>query len=153
MIKCKFLKGFYYMQLKPIRKKETLYPTIKEVPESCCLKKLLLFATFTPTGISDEIYSIAIPSYTPSDVVSVSYSVTIIICKLIRFIFAVITIFSIIFQFKNRMKVNKCITENEVVEKQKKLKKDEKIRWLFLVMSMTIIIISSIIIIYLEDHI
>lgn len=154
MIKYKFRKGFYYMQLKPVKeKKETLYPTIKEVPESNCLKELLLFATFTSTGVSDGIYAIAIPSYTPSDVVSVSYVVTMIICKLIRIISVIITIISIIFQFRNKMKINKCITENEVAEKLKKLKKNRRIRWWILGISMTIIVITSIIIVYLENHI
>ena len=62
-------------------------------------------------------------------------------------------ILSSILLFVNKKKINKCISENEVAEKLKKLNKHRKIKWWIFVISIAIIVISSLAIVYLENYI
>lgn len=133
------------MELKPIKEKnEVLYPTIREVPKSNFMKEMLLATTITP----GQIYPVAVICYVavPSNMFPIK------ICKLIRSISIFITILSSILLFINKKKINKCISENEVAEKLKKLNKHRKIKWWILGISIAIIVISSIAIVYLENY-
>ena len=116
MIKCRINKnkGVNYMELKPIKEKnEALYPTIKEVPKSNFMKEMLLATAITPYQMLKPMTSIAIA--VPANVFPIK------ICKLIRTISIFIMILSSILLFVNKKKINKCISENEVAEKLKKL--------------------------------
>ena len=62
-------------------------------------------------------------------------------------------ILSSILLFVNKKKINKCISENEVAEKLKKLNKHRKIKWWIFGISIAIIVISSLAIVYLENYI
>lgn len=138
-------KGVNYMELKPIKEKnEVLYPTIKEVPKSNFMKEMLLATAITP----GQIYPVAVICYVavPANVFPIK------ICKLIRTISIFITILSSILLFVNKKKINKCISENEVAEKLKKLNKHRKIKWWIFSVSIAIIVISSLAIVYLENY-
>lgn len=138
------------MELKPIKEKnETLYPTIKEVPKSNYMKEMLLVTTITPGQIMTE----AVPCY----VATVSYFVPVIepvkIFKIIRSVAILITILSSILLIINKMKINKCTTENEIKENLKKSNKHRKIKWwIYVSISIAIIVITSIVIYYLENY-
>lgn len=146
MIKCRINKnkGVNYMELKPIKEKnEALYPTIKEVPKSNFMKEMLLATAITPNQIIVTPIAIAVPA----NVFPIK------ICKLIRTISIFIMILSSILLFVNKKKINKCISENEVAEKLKKLNKHRKIKWWIFGISIAIIVISSLAIVYLENYI
>lgn len=133
------------MELKPIKeRKEALYPTIKEVPKSNYMKEMLLAATIS----NIELLPIAVPCY----VAVASNIFPIKICKLIRNISIIITILSTILLFINKMKINKCTTENGIEENLKKLNKHRKIKWWIFGISIAIIVITSIVIYYLENY-
>lgn len=133
------------MELKPIKeKKETLYPTIKEVPKSNYMKEMLLAAAIS----NIEVLPIAVPCY----VAVASNIFPIKICKLIRNISIIITILSTILLFINKMKINKCTTENGMEENLKKLNKHRKIKWWIFGISIAILVITSIVIYYLENY-
>ena len=135
------------MELKPIKEKnEALYPTIKEVPKSNSIKEILLATAITPVQRID--LPVAVVCY----VATVSYIVPIKICKLIRSISILITILSSILLFINKMKINKCISENEVAEKMKKLNRHRKMKWWLFGISVAIIVITSLVIVYLENY-
>lgn len=147
MIKCRINKnkGVNYMELKPIKEKnEALYPTLKEVPKSNFMKEMLLATAITPGPIP-----VAVICYVavPANVFPIK------ICKLIRTISIFIMILSSILLFVNKKKINKCISENEVAEKLKKLNKHRKIKWWIFGISIAIIVISSLAIVYLENYI
>lgn len=132
------------MELKPIKEKnEALYPTIKEVPKSNFMKEMLLATAITPNQIIVTPIAIAVPA----NVFPIK------ICKLIRTISIFIMILSSILLFVNKKKINKCISENEVAEKLKKLNKHRKIKWWIFGISIAIIVISSLAIVYLENYI
>lgn len=134
------------MELKPIKEKnEALYPTIKEVPKSNFMKEMLLATAITPAPGQIIVTHIAIA--VPANVFPIK------ICKLIRTISIFIMILSSILLFVNKKKINKCISENEVAEKLKKLNKHRKIKWWIFGISIAIIVISSLAIIYLENYI
>lgn len=134
------------MELKPIKEKnEALYTTIKEVPKSNFMKEMLLATAITPYQMLKPMTSIAIA--VPANVFPIK------ICKLIRTISIFIMILSSILLFVNKKKINKCISENEVAEKLKKLNKHRKIKWWIFGISIAIIVISSLAIIYLENYI
>lgn len=148
MIKCRINKnkGVNYMELKPIKEKnEALYPTIKEVPKSNFMKEMLLATAITPDQMLKPMTSIAIA--VPANVFPIK------ICKSIRTISIFIMILSSILLFVNKKKINKCISENEVAEKLKKLNKHRKIKWWIFGISIAIIVISSLAIVYLENYI
>ena len=116
------------MELKPIKEKnEALYPTIKEVPKSNFMKEMLLATAITPNQIFEPITVTRIAIAVPANVFPIK------ICKLIRTISIFIMILSSILLFVNKKKINKCISENEVAEKLKKLNKHRKIKWWILV--------------------
>lgn len=134
------------MELKPRKEKnEVLYPTIKEVPKSNHMKEILLAATITP----EQIYPVAVICYVavPSNIFPIK------ICKLIRSVAIIITILSSILLFVNKMKINKTIGKNEVDETLKKLNKHRKIKWWIFGISVSIILITSLSIVYLENYI
>lgn len=132
------------MELKPIKEKnEALYPTIKEVPKSNFMKEMLLATAITP----DQMLMTSIAIAVPANVFPIK------ICKLIRTISIFIMILSSILLFVNKKKINKCISENEVAEKLKKLNKHRKIKWWIFGISIAIIVISSLAIVYLENYI
>lgn len=134
------------MELKPIKEKnEALYPTIKEVPKSNFMKEMLLATAITPAPGQIIVTHIAIA--VPANVFPIK------ICKSIRTISIFIMIFSSILLFVNKKKINKCISENEVAEKLKKLNKHRKIKWWIFGISIAIIVISSLAIVYLENYI
>ena len=134
------------MELKPIKEKnEALYPTIKEVPKSNFMKEMLLATAITPDQMLKPMTSIAIA--VPANVFPIK------ICNLIRTISIFIMILSSILLFVNIKKINKCISENEVAEKLKKLNKHRKIKWWIFGISIAIIVISSLAIVYLENYI
>ena len=134
------------MELKPIKEKnEALYPTIKEVPKSNFMKEMLLATAITPYQMLKPMTSIAIA--VPANVFPIK------ICKLIRTISIFIMILSSILLFVNKKKINKCISENEVAEKLKKLNKHRKIKWWIFGISIPIIVISTLAIDYLENYI
>ena len=54
--------------------------------------------------------------------------------------------------FINKMKINKCTTENGMEENLKKLNKHRKIKWWIFGISIAIIVITSIVIYYLENY-
>ena len=136
------------MELKPIKEKnEALYPTIKEVPKSNFMKEMLLATAITPNQISEPITVTRIAIAVPANVFPIN------ICKLIRTISIFIMILSSILLFVNKKKINKCISENEVAEKLKKLNKHRKIKWWIFGISIAIIVISSLAIVYLENYI
>jgi hypothetical protein len=148
MIKCRINKnkGVNYMELKPIKEKnEALYPTIKEVPKSNFMKEMLLATAITPAPGQIIVTHIAIA--VPANVFPIK------ICKSIRTISIFIMILSSILLFVNKKKINKCISENEVAEKLKKLNKHRKIKWWIFGISIAIIVISSLAIVYLENYI
>ena len=148
MIKCRINKnkGVNYMELKPIKEKnEALYPTIKEVPKSNFMKEMLLATAITPAPGQIIVTHIAIA--VPANVFPIK------ICKLIRTISIFIMILSSILLFVIKKKINKCISENEVAEKLKKLNKHRKIKWWIFGISIAIIVISSLAIVYLENYI
>ena len=133
------------MELKPRKEKnEVLYPTIKEVPKSNHMKEILLAATITP----EQIYPVAVICYVavPSNIFPIK------ICKLIRSVAIIITILSSILLFVNKMKINKTIGKNEVDETLKKLNKHRKIKWWIFGISVSIILITSLSIVYLENY-
>lgn len=136
------------MELKPIKEKnEALYPTIKEVPKSNFMKEMLLATAITPNQIVEPITVTRIAIAVPANVFPIK------ICKLIRTISIFIMILSSILLFVNKKKINKCISENEVAEKLKKLNKHRKIKWWIFGISIAIIVISSLAIVYLENYI
>ena len=148
MIKCRINKnkGVNYMELKPKKEKnEALYPTIKEVPKSNFMKEMLLATAITPAPGQIIVTHIAIA--VPANVFPIK------ICKSIRTISIFIMILSSILLFVNKKKINKCISENEVAEKLKKLNKHRKIKWWIFGISIAIIVISSLAIVYLENYI
>ena len=133
------------MELKPIKeKKETLYPTIKEVPKSNYMKEMLLAAAIS----NIEVLPIAVPCY----VAVASNIFPIKICKLIRNISIIITIFSTILLFINKIRINKCTAESGIEENLKKVNKHRKIKWWILGISIATIVITSIVIYYLENY-
>lgn len=133
------------MELKPIKeKKETLYPTIKEVPKSNYMKEMLLAAAIS----NIEILPIAVPCY----VAVASNIFPIKICKLIRNISIIITILSTILLFINKIRINKCTAESGIEENLKKVNKHRKIKWWILGISIATIVITSIVIYYLENY-
>ena len=137
------------MELKPIKeRKEALYPTIKEVPKSNYMKEILLAAAIAidPKQMVD-LY-VAVPCY----VAVASNIFPIKICKLIRNISIIITILSTILLFINKMKINKCTAENGMEENLKKLNKHRKIKWWIFGISIAILVITSIVIYYLENY-
>lgn len=134
------------MELKPIKEKnEALYPTIKEVPKSNFMKEMLLATAITPAPGQIIVTHIAIA--VPANVFPIK------ICKSIRTISIFIMILSSILLFVNKKKINKCISENEVAKKLKKLNKHRKIKWWIFGISIAIIVISSLAIVYLENYI
>ena len=136
------------MELKPIKEKnEALYPTIKEVPKSNFMKEMLLATAITPNQIFEPITVTRIAIAVLANVFPIK------ICKLIRTISIFIMILSSILLFVNKKKINKCISENEVAEKLKKLNKHRKIKWWIFGISIAIIVISSLAIVYLENYI
>lgn len=133
------------MELKPIKeKKETLYPTIKEVPKSNYMKEMLLAVAISNL----EPLPIAVPCY----VAVASNFFPIKICKLIRNISIIITIFSTILLFINKIRINKCTAESGIEENLKKVNKHKKIKWWILGISIATIVITSIVIYYLEIY-
>lgn len=129
------------MELKPIEEKnKALYPTIKEVPKSSFIKEMFMAANISELPV---IY-VAVPSYLDN--------VPIKICSLLRWIFSIITILSSILLVVNKIKINKCKNENEMAEKLSKLNKHRKIKWWILGISIAIIVITSLVIGYLENY-
>lgn len=131
------------MELKPIKeKKQVLYPTIKDVPKYNFVKEMLLAVAVIPdsTGIT--------PVYVTAYVVP-SYMFEVNICKIIRGISIVTTIVSAILLFINKKKINKCLSENEVL---KKLNKHRKIKWWIFGISIALIVITSLVIVYIENY-
>ena len=150
MIKCRINKnkGVNYMELKPIKEKnEALYPTIKEVPKSNFMKEMLLATAITPNQIFEPITVTRIAIAVPANVFPIK------ICKLIRTISIFIMILSSILLFVKKKKINKCISENEVAEKLKKLNKHRKIKWWIFGISIAIIVIRSLAVVCLEKYI
>ena len=109
------------------------------------MKEMLLATAITPDQMLKPMTSIAIA--VPANVFPIK------ICKLIRTISIFIMILSSILLFVNKKKINKCISENEVAEKLKKLNKHRKIKWWIFGISIAIIVISSLAIVYLENYI
>lgn len=132
--------GNNYMQLKPIKEKTMPYPTIKEVSKSKLIKEILFATVLTP---GKDFLPVAVISYVPNNVLKIKFF------KLIRDISIFITILSSILLFANKKKINRCISENEVVEK---LNKHRKNKWWIFGISIAIIVISSLAIVYLENY-
>ena len=109
------------------------------------MKEMLLATAITPAPGQIIVTHIAIA--VPANVFPIK------ICKSIRTISIFIMILSSILLFVNKKKINKCISENEVAEKLKKLNKHRKIKWWIFVISIAIIVISSLAIVYLENYI
>lgn len=135
------------MELRPIEEKsKALYPTAKNAPKINFKKELFLA---TSISISQPvILYVAVPCY----VAVVSNTMPIAICGLIRWIFAIVSIFSSISLYINKIKINKCIKENENTEKIEKLNKGKKIKLWILGISIAIVVITSLVIGYLENY-
>lgn len=131
------------MEIRPIKENnETLYPTIKEVPKTSHMKEIILAASIFP----NEMLPVAVPCYVA--VVS-TMVIPITICKLIRIISLIVTILSSILLLINKKKTTNNIMDNENLSK---LNKHRKIKlWIFSI-SIAIIVITSLVIVYLENH-
>lgn len=128
------------MELKPIKNKAIAYPTIKEISNTDPIKELLIAITLPIRPEAVDYVAVS------------SYVRPINICNLIRSISIIITILSSILLIINKLKITKCINNNGDIEKIKKLKKYKKIRWWIFGISVSIIIITSFIIFYLENY-
>lgn len=123
------------MELKPIKEiKEVNYPTLSNSKKTNFLKNMLLAATAIRP--QDMILYVATPMY----VAEPSYMIPLKICKLVRNVTIVTSILSLILLIKNKIKIKKSISENGVEEKLKKINKHIKINWIFLILSIIIMI-------------
>ena len=118
------------MELKPIKEKnEVLYPTIKEIPKSKFKEEILLAMVATPQIMPVAVVCyVAVPTYMPLKVV-------LRIVRNATFITTVIFLFLLI---KNKIKMKKNINQDEEITK--KTKKHIKINWIFLIISIVVMI-------------
>ena len=123
------------MELKPIKEiKEVNYPTLSNSKKTNFLKNMLLAATAIRP--QDMIMYVATPMY----VAEPSYMIPLKICKLVRNVTIITAILSLILLIRNKIKIKKSINESGVEEKLKKINKHIKINWIFLVLSIIIMI-------------
>ena len=121
------------MELKPVKEREKkLYPTISESKKSNFMKNIVFsvidITSIKPTG---EAIPVAVPSYMQLEILKLVRNVT--------FITTAIFIFLLI---KNKIKMKK--DTNQDVEVTRKIKKHIKINWIFLIISIIVMIATII---------
>ena len=133
------------MDLKPIKEsKKNLYPTVSESKKTNFMKNIAFsVAAIDITKVSMEPMFIAVPAYAPS-------YMPLIIFRLVRNVSFFTTAIFLFLLIKNKMKMKK--DANQDTEVTNRIKKHIKINWIFLVISIIVMIATIIGIVIIKNE-
>ena len=131
------------MELKPVKESEKkLYPTVSESKKSNVMKNIAFSVASINITNMEPIY-IAVPVYAPS-------YMPLKIFRLVRNVTFITTAIFLFLLIKNKIKMKKDTKQD--VEVTKKIKKHIKINWIFLIISIIVMIATIIGIVILKNE-